>query len=242
VIFGEDCVNERNQGHVVYAKTLLADKLAHFVDLTSSDGNVASNVAAIEGSTRVQAPQPAATVTPAPRLTPSPLLTPAPRSTVPSYPAVSRVQAADGKCRAQMGEQYTPIVQVEFEGRAELEEDETFTVELPHCFDPEQVKREEIVVVYGHLDDAEWSELHEDDWSLRPALGDFPPCVCVRLNEEGIVAAYSRNNVPVPQRVVMLAFLPSKMIPLEEEVLRVHIVPALPDALESVMAQERGIA
>ena len=69
-------------------------------------------------------------------------------------------------------------------------------------------------VVYGHMDDAEWNEVHADDWSLRPALGSFAPCVTVRLNEEGIVAAYSRNNTPVPQRVVMLDAEPSVHTPL----------------------------
>lgn len=142
-----------------------------------------------------------------------------------------------------LGMLFSAIVWVEFEDSVEVADD--FTVRFPHSFYEQSLSKSDIVVVYGSFDTGTWSEVDEEAFTFMPGNPEtgLLPSLVVRLFDQGIVAAFGRNDKKLKQRVQCACFVPEKVIPLETERLKTYVVPALPDQLhllEFLEKQSRG--
>ena len=146
----------------------------------------------------------------------------------------------------------SPIVWVRFENKLDdttyyTELDESYHVKMPHCLVDKEVTKDDLVVVYATFDDAIWEEVSPECYQLLPGndMTNLAPSVVVEMIDAGVVAVYTRNDRKPRVRVQCLAYVPSQIIPLESERLRIYLAPALPDQLkvvEHIEMQDRGDA
>ena len=120
--------------------------------------------------------------------------------------------------------------------------------------------KESMVVVMGDADSASWSEVLPECFELVPPETNYGvPAVRVTLHDSAIVAVYSRKGCSVgqvrhtprtracacprreppshPNRAQvcqMMAFVPSRIIPLERDILRIYCTPFLPSSVQEV--------
>jgi len=140
-------------------------------------------------------------------------------------------------CTDAMGQLGSPVVAVEIEDNAEVASE--FSVRFPHCFD-EGVTKDDIILCYGNFTSSCWNEVEPEHFQLAAGndLVGTRPSVIVTMFEEGIIAAFSRNDRKLAQRVRAVTFLPKKIIPLETELLRIYLVPDLPGELQELQHRE----
>jgi len=143
-----------------------------------------------------------------------------------------------------LGEPFSPVVWVSFE--ADMELGDNYVVTMPHSFEycdaSKLFDKTDVVVVFGTFEDHFWHEVDPDCWEMLfpdEAAGRPYPSLRVTVPDEGVLCAFARTGRKVEQRVQCLAYLPEKMIPLEEGVMRVHVVPHLPEQIEISRHDER---
>ena len=148
--------------------------------------------------------------------------------------------------RQSIGQLFSPIIAIDIADNEQFED--TYTVRFPHSLDTVKddendtdtmVFKEDIIVAFGDVAARSWSEVRPEAFELLPAEEDGYPTCKVTLAEPGVVALFSRAGKPICQRAQCLAFLPSKIIPLEVSVLRVYVCPVQPDAVEEVCHREQ---
>jgi len=142
-----------------------------------------------------------------------------------------------------LGELFSPVVWVEVEEQAELDDD--FSVRFPHAFAEEGLSKSDVLVAYADFDGGVWQQVDEAAFRFLPGNDQtgMPPSISVRMVEGGIVAAFGRSDKKLKQRMRMVAYVPDKIIPLEMEQLNVYLLPALPDQeklLDFLEIRERG--
>jgi len=138
-----------------------------------------------------------------------------------------------------IGKYFSPIFLLETEEAetGELMQGEV-SVTMPHCFAPGTPK-EDVLVCFSTFETQIWREV---DSSFFQLLHE-PRVIIIRMVCEGIVCAFSKSNLHQKMLMQCIAYLPEKMIPLEGEALRVHVVKCLPDVIEElnyVEASQRG--
>ena len=143
-----------------------------------------------------------------------------------------------------LGELFTPVVWVSFEEDMQL--GDNYVVTMPHSFDycdeSKLFDKNDVVVVFGTFEGAFWHEVDPSCWEMLfpdEANGRPYPSLRITVPDEGVLCAFARTGRKVEQRVQCLAYLPEKMIPLEEGVMRVHIIAHLPDQIEISKHDER---
>lgn len=140
-------------------------------------------------------------------------------------------------CTDAMGQLGSPVVAIEIEDNEDIASE--FSLRFPHCFD-ETVTKDDIILCYGNFTSSCWNEVEPEHFQLAAGndLVGSRPCIIVTMFEEGIIAAFSRNDRKVAQRVRAVTFLPKKIIPLETELLRIYLVPDLPGELQELQHRE----
>jgi len=160
----------------------------------------------------------------------------------------------------ELGQLCSPTVSVEFEEQCDHALKGPYTVVFPHCFgfDVQEKWRGvvetcgDVVVCFSTWRSAEWLEGDHKHWKFveSPLANATYDCklgaIAVDMVEAGLVCAFlrhdSRNPSPMEQpktRVRAVAYLPEKMSPLEMQVLRVYLVPNLPDEIEQLHVVEQ---
>ena len=152
---------------------------------------------------------------------------------------------------AVIGSMFSPTVSVEFESHADQELEDVYHVVIPHCLgstmsDREPLKKEDVAVCFATWEGKEWYEVDPSSWELlpprvHPAHDVEMPCVSVSMVEAGIVSVFSRSHpMRAPKtRVRCIVCAPHMMSPLEMHLLRLHIVPAIPDEIEAITVLEK---
>jgi len=126
-------------------------------------------------------------------------------------------------------------------------------VTLPHCFHENTAEEDpllasDVVVAFSTLRDASWTILRPDEYELVEPEADEVirngeardplPAVRARVSGGGVLGVFSNNHFPAAMRVVSVAFAPHMVIPLEPDMLRVHLLPDLPHELAAAVHRE----
>lgn len=137
----------------------------------------------------------------------------------------------------RMGEICSSVVWVEFEEGLTL--GDSFSVELPHCFDEEQMLSvEDIMVCYSTLSGRRWQQVNPERIEFVPGAERAYPAVRVSVGSPGVLCVCARNDVKVKLRVQAQAYMPATVIPLEAETVVVYVSMCLPEQTEKIRQHE----
>lgn len=144
-----------------------------------------------------------------------------------------------------------PIVLIEFEdltGPDRYHKAPPFSLTMPHCLEVTTAQSSQLVVVRAELDGSGWEEVDAAKVELLPHGSDGDhgghgaaalPALRISLDQGGIYTAFARARHRCVQRIHALVYLPEKIIPIKYETLRVHVVPDLPEHIETCQSREQ---
>ena len=147
----------------------------------------------------------------------------------------------------------SPLILIEFESATKLRGQYELT--LPHCFadpmpTPEDLSnvggrplaKADVAVAIAILSEAKWRILPPSAYDLvaADAASGGLPSVRVRhaAVSASVIGCFGRNHRPQAQRVLGVAFAPEALLPLEPDLMRVHVVPDLPNEIQGAFYRE----
>ncbi|KAL1514487.1 hypothetical protein AB1Y20_003586 [Prymnesium parvum] len=145
-----------------------------------------------------------------------------------------------------LGEIFSPVVLLESEDdfidSFFVQHELDIEIEFPHCFNRKLMEEgsKDAQVAFSFKDTERWELVSTEFWSFVHAIQSFGSqgSIKIKTRAGGTFAAFANSKSKVHQHVVCMAFLPEKLIPLEHETLRIHIVPKLPNAIEGAYHTE----